>query len=106
MFIPNPLENPFRSSLYITPFFDFVSFFGDNISREGLLAALAATPGEVVEVMCHPGRVDAELEGCSSYRAERERELAILTDPGLADELEAQGWIISDYRVLCEDSPA
>ncbi len=77
-----------------------LDFFGNNcIGRASLLAALGRARGAVVEVMCHPGRVDELLQQRSGYRAERELELTTLGDPGLAVELERSGWRIADYSV-------
>jgi len=77
------------------------SYFGNNnVSRAWLLAVLGGTTGDVVEVMCHPGRVDDGLTRLSGYRSERETELYVLSDKGLAAELEVLGWDVADYRVL------
>lgn len=76
-------------------------YFGYNqTSREWLLELLDGVSGAVVEVMCHPGCVDAGLEQISSYRVEREGELAVLGAATLAAELEVLGWQICDYRAL------
>lgn len=59
------------------------TFYGrEALSREYLLALLEELPVGISELMCHPGYDDAALAG-SSYRAEREIELAILTDPAV-----------------------
>jgi chitin disaccharide deacetylase len=77
-----------------------VEFFGNNcIGRASLLAALGRAHDAVVEVMCHPGRVDDLLQQRSGYCAERELELTTLGDPGLAAELERSGWQLADYGV-------
>jgi chitin disaccharide deacetylase len=44
-----------------------------------------------VELMCHPGYVDAELEAKSTYVAEREQELRALCTPELVKRLEELG---------------
>jgi chitin disaccharide deacetylase len=68
-------------------------FFGaESISRERLLGLLAQAEGEVVEVMCHPGKLDGLLRERSGYFSEREQELALLGDPALAEELCDAGW--------------
>jgi chitin disaccharide deacetylase len=78
-----------------------LDFYGNNsISRASLLAALGEVSGGVVEVMCHPGRVDDLLRQRSSYVDEREQELATLAGIGLIADLERNGWQIADYRVL------
>ena len=38
-------------------------------------------PEGVSELMCHPGRVDEQLEAGSTYVAEREWEIEVLCDP-------------------------
>jgi predicted glycoside hydrolase/deacetylase ChbG (UPF0249 family) len=50
----------------------------------------------LVELGCHPGRVTDELQ--SSYAGERETELATLTEPGLAAQIEALGLSLASYR--------
>lgn len=76
-------------------------YFGYNyISRAHLLSLLEQQPGGAVEVMCHPGRVDATLRERSGYLEEREAELAVLGDPGLAEELCGAGWRIGSYADL------
>jgi predicted glycoside hydrolase/deacetylase ChbG (UPF0249 family) len=78
-----------------------LDFYGNNcIGRASLLAMLGKVSGSVVEIMCHPGRVDDLLRQRSSYVNEREQELATLTGPGLAAELERKGWRIADFGVL------
>lgn len=80
---------------------DFYGNSGNNcISRASLLAALGEVSGGVVEVMCHPGRVDDLLRQRSGYVDEREQELATLMGTGLVAELERNGWQIADYAVL------
>jgi hypothetical protein len=61
---------------------NFVStFFGRKaLTLEHLLDLIDALPEGVSELMCHPGHVDSELKS-SSYREEREIELALLTHP-------------------------
>jgi chitin disaccharide deacetylase len=48
------------------------------------------------ELGCHPGRVTGDLR--SSYGAEREIELATLTEPGLREHVEALGLTLASYR--------
>lgn len=81
---------------------DFVeSYFGaGRLHRAALLEALRGVRGAVVELMCHPGRVDAELRQWSGYVEERERELELLADPALADEFAAAGWTLAGYEAV------
>ena len=65
-------------------------FYGDATTLDVLLDILRTVAPGSTELMCHPGRVDAELRSGSSYADERERELAVLCDPAarlLAAEL-------------------
>jgi predicted glycoside hydrolase/deacetylase ChbG (UPF0249 family) len=67
-------------------------WFGGVLTVERFLAiverAFAAIGGDgTVELMCHPGRSDRELEALSSYASERDRELAVLCDPVLPRRL-------------------
>jgi hypothetical protein len=66
------------------------TFFGrEFVTLDYLLALLEGLPpGAVSELMCHPGYDDADL-AASSYRRERERELALLVDPAVRRRLEA-----------------
>ena len=92
-----------RSAGVPTPDGFVEDYFGYNkIDRAWLRTVLAETAGDVVEVMCHPGRVDPLLRERSGYLAERETELSVLSDTGLVAELEALGWRIVDYRTLLE----
>jgi predicted glycoside hydrolase/deacetylase ChbG (UPF0249 family) len=65
--------------------------------REPFLLRLLDTPSgsEFAELGCHPGVVAPELT--SSYRDEREIELATLTAPGLAGRIQALGWTLASY---------
>jgi predicted glycoside hydrolase/deacetylase ChbG (UPF0249 family) len=57
------------------------TFFGrEALTLEFLLALLDSLPEGISELMCHPGYDDPALAS-SSYRLERETELALLTHP-------------------------
>jgi predicted glycoside hydrolase/deacetylase ChbG (UPF0249 family) len=65
------------------------TFFGQEaLTRDHVLGLLDTLPGGVSELMCHPGLDDPAL-GQSSYRAEREAELALLTHPAVRERVEA-----------------
>jgi chitin disaccharide deacetylase len=55
----------------------------EQISVEGLIRILAGLPAGWSEVGCHPGHVDDDPR--SSYRREREIELATLLDPRIRE---------------------
>jgi predicted glycoside hydrolase/deacetylase ChbG (UPF0249 family) len=67
----------------------FIStFFGrEAVTLVSLLALLDTLPDGVSELMCHPGFDDPALAS-SSYRAEREIELAVLTHPAVRQRVE------------------
>ncbi len=53
------------------------------------------------EVMCHPGYVDEDLlKTPTRLRAQRERELELLTSPRLRDLIESEGVTLISYRDL------
>jgi chitin disaccharide deacetylase len=65
------------------------SFYGSGVGREKMLAILNDLPTGVSEIMCHPGYHDGSLE--STYNAQREEELRVLTDPLVRDQIEELG---------------
>lgn len=69
-----------------------------QISVEALLRALAQAPEGVTEIMVHPGYADPGTGGFSG--AEREAELAVLTDPALREGLGRLGIALVSYRDL------
>jgi len=76
-------------------------FFGADATREVLSEILAGIAPGSTELMCHPAHVDAELRGSSSYVDDRERELAVLTDPAMRVEVERLGVRLVDFRTAC-----
>ncbi|CAM3746052.1 chitin disaccharide deacetylase [Parendozoicomonas haliclonae] len=74
-------------------------FYGDDLKVESLLDIVKAAREEtdVLEVMCHPALVDEPLSQISNYSLPRTRELAILTDSDLPDELTRLGVSLADY---------
>ena len=88
-----------RRAGVLTPDVLVEGYYGiTNIGMDRLLALLDAANGDVVEVMCHPGRIDGLLKLRSGYFAEREVELAVLRDTRLKEEVKQRGWILSGYR--------
>jgi chitin disaccharide deacetylase len=61
------------------------SFYGENATRTVLFTLLEHLPAGTTEIMCHPGYADEGLVGASTYQAQREGELSILTDPELME---------------------
>jgi chitin disaccharide deacetylase len=74
-----------------TPDRFFDGFHAEGVSFETLERILEAVPGGVSELMCHPGRVDEELKGGSTYVVEREWEIEVLCDPGIRQRVRALG---------------
>ncbi|KUG28167.1 cellobiose phosphotransferase system ydjc-like protein [hydrocarbon metagenome] len=71
-------------------------FFGEDLTTgrflELVAAAFALLPGSaVVELMCHPGKNDAELSRISAYNQAREQEIAVLSSPEVRIGLGAMG---------------
>ncbi|MGD1996889.1 MAG: carbohydrate deacetylase [Anaerolineae bacterium] len=89
-----------RQSRLRTPDRCILSFYGPGATLEDLLGSIEGLPQGVSEMMCHPGLADADLRGSSGYAEERERELAILTDPQLQDVLRDEGVKLADFSVL------
>jgi predicted glycoside hydrolase/deacetylase ChbG (UPF0249 family) len=76
------------------------TFYGrEALSRDYLLELLEGLPAGLSELMCHPGYDDADLAG-SGYRAEREIELALLTDPAVREAVDAFGIELVTFGVL------
>ncbi|HAS64301.1 MAG TPA: chitin disaccharide deacetylase [Vibrio sp.] len=55
---------------------------------------------DVLEVMCHPALVDAQLRSMSSYLAQREQELETLTSVEFISFLRERDIQVTDYSVL------
>ncbi|WP_116083337.1 ChbG/HpnK family deacetylase [Tropicimonas sp. IMCC34011] len=75
---------------------------GRRLGRAELLSELGPYDGSggILELVTHPGHVDARLEEMSAWRGRREVELAILTDPELVETLTARGIVLCDYTAL------
>jgi len=58
-------------------------FYAEGATLETLERILEELPDGTTELMCHPGRSDAELKAGSTYADEREREIRVLCDPAL-----------------------
>lgn len=76
------------------------TFFGRKmLTLEALLGLLDALPEGVSELMCHPGYDDRYLAS-STYRAEREVELALLIHPAVQEHVEACGIELVNFGAL------
>jgi predicted glycoside hydrolase/deacetylase ChbG (UPF0249 family) len=77
------------------------TFFGrEALTLETLFGLLETLPDGVTELMCHPAYNDPAL-AASSYRAEREIELHLLTRPALRDRVKALGIELITFDTLC-----
>ena len=70
----------------------------DRVRTPSLLELLSAVDAaaEFVELGCHPARITDDLH--SSYAAEREVELATLTEPDLRARIESLGFALASYH--------
>lgn len=55
---------------------------------------------DVLEVMCHPAKVDSQLKAMSSYLIQREQELETLTSSEFVAFLAERDIQVTDYSVL------
>ncbi|MBN1657806.1 MAG: ChbG/HpnK family deacetylase [Anaerolineae bacterium] len=85
--------------------FDATFFGRDAVTLVHLLEILEHLPEGVTELMCHPGYDDPSLAG-SSYRAEREAELALLTHPVVSERIAELGIELVTYTAVGQGQPA
>ena len=83
-----------------TPDRFFDGFHAEQVSFESLERILEAVPEGVSELMCHPGRVDEQLEAGSTYVVEREWEIEVLCDPGIRQRVRALGIELVGFGAL------
>jgi predicted glycoside hydrolase/deacetylase ChbG (UPF0249 family) len=82
------------------------SFFGEkSLTLRTLLQILDTLPPGTSELMCHPGYDEPAL-AASSYRQERETELALLTEPAVRDRVKHLGIELATYGTLERRPPA
>lgn len=75
-----------------------------RLSPELMPKILAQVSEGVTELMCHPARLDADLQAAHTrLKASRERELAALTSPQARAALKAQGIELTSFRELAEE---
>jgi len=65
-------------------------FYADGATSETLERIVSELADGTTELMCHPGRSDAELRAASTYADEREREIGVLCDPAIRALLETR----------------
>lgn len=69
----------------------YVDFYDTGATQERLMSLINNLNEGTSEIMCHPGHVDEAFVRESSYNKQRERELAILTDPSIREAIQANG---------------
>ena len=76
-----------------------------QLTREGLTQLLKSLPEGTTELMCHPGKADAELEKSPTrLQKSRETELAILTDTAIRNLVASQGIRLIDYGFSAQEA--
>lgn len=85
-----------KSHGVLSPNFSLINFYGDQLSRASLLAFIdegfeKINNEGVLEIACHPGYSDPELEQLSTHNIHRETEIQILTDKELPKLLAERG---------------
>lgn len=77
--------NPRRPNHFVVDFYD------EGATREALLGIINNLSDGTTEIMCHVGYVDDAFANESIYNQQRNRELAILTDPSVKAAIQANG---------------
>lgn len=83
-----------------TPDRCILSFYGQGATLENMLAVISSLPDGVSEMMCHPGLVDTALLEESTYAAEREQELEILSHPQVRAALDSASATLVSFTAL------
>lgn len=68
--------------------------------KTALLKTLKTLRPGVTEIMCHPARVDKTLMKISSFNADREKELRVMTDEAVIKQIKKTGIELTHYG-LC-----
>lgn len=80
-----------------------LGFYGDHLTLNSLLALttnIVTHGASFIEIMCHPGYSCDLLATVSKYTHQRDRELAILCDPLLRENLNQRNIQYSTYKPL------
>ena len=104
-FEPNPgfqetIAEMLLTSGILAPDRFYNSFYGPGATSENLLGIINGLGEDVNEIMCHPGYNDPFLAAVSAYSVERERELAILTDPFVRENIANLGIQLVNFQYL------
>ncbi|WP_299210432.1 ChbG/HpnK family deacetylase [uncultured Dokdonia sp.] len=90
------IHHYFKSQGVISPAFTVRKFYGDQLSKASLLELIdngfkQINNEGILEIACHPGYSDTELEQISDHNIHRETEIKILTDKELPELLAERG---------------
>jgi predicted glycoside hydrolase/deacetylase ChbG (UPF0249 family) len=77
-----------------------ISLQGGKDFEQRFLTLIERLPAGTTELMVHPGHADAELRKLDSYTDARERELAVLSAPRIADWLRLADVDLISFREL------
>jgi hypothetical protein len=83
-----------------TPDRFYEAFYADGVSFDTLEKILEELPEGTSELMCHPGRPDAQLRSSSTYVDEREWEIDVLCDPKVKSLLARRGIVLEGFDAL------
>jgi predicted glycoside hydrolase/deacetylase ChbG (UPF0249 family) len=75
-------------------------FFGETVGAATLVGIARSLAPGVTELMCHPGYADDELRRESGYADDRDREIAVLTDPAVAAAIAGLGIELVHFGAL------
>ncbi|MFY9551675.1 MAG: ChbG/HpnK family deacetylase, partial [Thermoanaerobaculia bacterium] len=75
-------------------------FYAEGVSFETIERILEDLPEGTSELMCHPGRPDAELQRSSTYVMERGWELDVLCDPKIREIASRSGIALRGFDAL------
>jgi len=89
-----------RDSGVRTPDRFYDAFYADGVSYDVLEKILDELPEGSSELMCHPGRPDAELRNSSTYVDEREWEIDVLCDPKVRALVARRGIVLRGFDGL------
>jgi predicted glycoside hydrolase/deacetylase ChbG (UPF0249 family) len=98
MIVTNSARLRTREAAYPDHF--IATFFGrDALTLDYLISLLDCLPKGISELMCHPGLNDPGLAS-STYRDEREMELALLTHPSVRKRVKDREIELVTFRLL------
>ena len=105
--VPSELEDTYPQSRLLMEAYNprrpdvfFANFYDESATREELLNILQLVGEGTSEIMCHPGYVDEDFAKESPYNFPRERELKILVDPSIKEEVRLQGITLVNFADL------